>query len=256
MKKRCSIVLALCFLGGVLVGCGAQIPDMTEEEQKAISEYAAGLLLKYDTSQPSRLVDLDALEEVSPTPEPTQEPEIEVQVTPTPTLMPEVSEESETQETEKQPDEEYVPAETPQPESWDPVESTLLLPDGVTLQLLGYEETELYQEDAKGHQELKADEGKKILVFSFAMTNSCDVKQEIDMLQDNIRYKIYVQDELINGMLTMIEKDLTTYIGSIDAKETKELFLFAEVNEELLEYGAEIVLEFVCQESVARIVVE
>lgn len=247
MKKRWSLILSLCFFAFVITGCGAQIPDMTEEERKAISEYAAGLLLKYDTSQPSRLVNLDVLEEANPTPEPTREPEIDVQETPTPEA---------TEESEEQPSEESAPAETPQPESWDPLESTLLLPEGVTLQLLDYEVTDLYQEDAKGHQELKADAGKKILVFSFAMTNSSDVKQEIDMLKDNIRYKIYVQDELINGMLTMIEKDLTTYIGSIDAKETKELFLFAEVEEALLSEDAEIVLEFVCQERVARIVVE
>lgn len=237
----------------VLGGCGAQIPDMTEEERKAISEYAAGLLLKYDTGQPSRLVDLEALEEDETTPEPTQTPEPGVQAEPE-TDRPIVPEN--TQNPEEQPDEENETVETPQPEFWDSLESTLLLPDDVTLQLLGYEAVEVYKEEAEGLQELKAEAGKKILVFRFCMTNNSDVKQQIDMLQDNIRYKVYVQEQLINGMLTMVGNDLTTYIGSIDANGSVELLLFAEVEEALLQEGAEIALEFVCQEKTARIVVE
>lgn len=261
MKKRWSIVLILCCFVFILGGCGAQIPDMTEEERKAISEYAAGLLLKYDTSQPSRLVDLEALEEAENTPEPTQTPEADVQVTPEPgeqvtseTDQPTVPEN--TEGPEEQPDEGRDPVETPQPESWDPLESTLLLPEGVTLQLLGYEAVDVYQEETVGNQEVKAEQGRKILVFRFVMTNNSDLKQEIDMLQDNIRYKVYVQDELINGMLTMIENDLTTYIGSIEAKEALELFLFAEAEEELLQGGTDIYLEFMCKEMVSRIEVE
>lgn len=249
MKKRCSLVLALCLFICILAGCGAQIPDMTEEERKAISEYAAGLLLKYDTSHPSRLVDLEALEETEPTPEPTQAPEEDVQATPTP--VPENVELP-----ESQPDEGSEPIETPQPEMWEPLESTLLLPEGVTVQLLGYDAVDVYLENAESNQELKAEAGKKILVFCFAMTNSSEAKQQIDMLQDNIRYKIYVQDQLINGMLTMLENDLTTYIGSIDVNETLELFLFAEADAELLQSGAEIYVEFVCQEMTSRIKAE
>lgn len=237
----------------VLGGCGAQIPDMTEEERKAISEYAAGLLLKYDTSQPSRLVDLDAVEGEESAPEPTQTPEPGVQAEPE-TDRPIVPEN--TQNPEEQPDGESEPVETPQPECWDSLESTLLLPDDVTLQLLGYEAVEVYKEEAEGLQELKAEAGKKILVFRFCMTNNSDVKQQIDMLQDNIRYKVYVQEQLINGMLTMVGNDLTTYIGSIDANGSVELLLFAEVEEALLQEGAEIALEFVCQEKTAKIVVE
>lgn len=249
MKKRWSLVIALFCFGFILGGCGAQIPDMTEEERKAISEYAAGLLLKYDTSHPSRLVDLDALEEAEPTPEPEVTPTLDVQATPTP--VPE-----NTEEPAEQPSEEIEPIETVQPESWEPLESTLLLPEGVTIQLLDYEAVDEYQEDAEGNQELKADSGKKVLVFRFAVTNNSELKQEIDMLQDNIRYKVYIQDELINGMLTMIENDLTTYIGSINAKETLELLLFAEVEEELLQKGSDIYLEFTCKEMTSKIKAE
>ena len=48
MKKKWIFCICTCLLLFVLGGCGAKIPDMTEEERKAISEYAANLLLKYD----------------------------------------------------------------------------------------------------------------------------------------------------------------------------------------------------------------
>lgn len=249
MKKRWSLVLALSFFVLILGGCGAQIPDMTEEERKAISEYAAGLLLKYDTSHPSRLVDLEKVEEAEPTAEPEvmQTPTPDVQTTP----VPESSAPS-----EEQPDEEDVAIETPVPESWDPLERTLLLPEGVTLQLVSHETVDSYQETTVGKQELKAEQGKKLLIFRFEMINDNDTKQEIDMLQDNILYKIYVQDEVANGLLTMLEQDLTTYIGSIEAKSSMELLLFAEVKEELLQNTSEIYVEFVCKEMITRIKAE
>ena len=63
MRKNRFLVIGLSIiliLG--LSGCGSQIPDMTDEQREAISQYAVDLLLKYDTSQPSRLVDLGQLE--------------------------------------------------------------------------------------------------------------------------------------------------------------------------------------------------
>ena len=95
MKK---IRVSLCILGVMMIfsGCGGRIPDMTEEEQEAISEYAAGLLLKYNTDQDSRLVDLELLEEqeVAKMPEATPEPTEAPEATPEPSAIPEVTPES------------------------------------------------------------------------------------------------------------------------------------------------------------------
>ena len=41
----------------LLSGCGASYPNITEEENEIVSEYAVSLLLKYDSANHSRLVD-------------------------------------------------------------------------------------------------------------------------------------------------------------------------------------------------------
>lgn len=52
----CGITASL-----LMTGCGA-MPDLTQEETELISEYAVGVLLKYDKSHGSRLVDTSAYE--------------------------------------------------------------------------------------------------------------------------------------------------------------------------------------------------
>ena len=88
MRKGCTFLCGI--VAAMLVtGCGAVVPDLTQEETDLISEYAVGVLLKYDKNHGSRLVDTSEYEETSPeeeqagpeeeqTPEAEQEPETEV----------------------------------------------------------------------------------------------------------------------------------------------------------------------------------
>ena len=62
-KKWLGSICGAVMLTVGLCGCGSQIPDLTDEQRSAISEYAVQLLLKYDTNTESRLVDLSLLEE-------------------------------------------------------------------------------------------------------------------------------------------------------------------------------------------------
>ena len=54
----CGITAAIC-----MTGCGSIMPDLTEEETEIISEYASGVLLKYDRVYRSRLMDMSEYEE-------------------------------------------------------------------------------------------------------------------------------------------------------------------------------------------------
>ena len=57
MKKKLVVMLCIMTMTLSLSGCGNAIPDMSEEESAMITEYAAGLLLKYDKNYSSRLVE-------------------------------------------------------------------------------------------------------------------------------------------------------------------------------------------------------
>ena len=243
MKKKWIFCICTCLLLFVLGGCGAKIPDMTEEERKAISEYAANLLLKYDTSRPSRLVEIV---EEEPTPEPTQTPEPVGQGKRKP-------EEPETTETSQQT---TIPQKTEVPEVYDSIEDTLLLPEGVTLVYKKYETGNSFVDETDGYQTLESPEGKVLLIIRFDLLNSKDVAQEIDMLQDNIVYKMIVDDKVINAMITMVGNDLTTLIGSLQPEESKEVLMFAEVEEALLQSCKSLKVEFSRQDMEAEIMIK
>ena len=63
MKKK-LLTLSLCTLMvAMLSGCGPipELPEMTEQQEKLITEYAAGLLIKYDNAYDGGLLTEDAL---------------------------------------------------------------------------------------------------------------------------------------------------------------------------------------------------
>ena len=246
MKKKWIFCISVCLCLFVLGGCGAQIPDMTEAEREAISEYAANLLLKYDTGQPSRLVEI-VEEETESTPEPTQTPESVETTKPEETASPETTE---------VPIETFIPQVTETPETYDLVEDTLMLPEGVTLVYEKCEAIKSFVDETDGYQTLEAGAGKLLLVMRFTLLNNSSVASDVDMLQDNIVYKVIVDDKVVNGMITMIGNDLTTYIGSLQPDESKELILFAEVEETLWQNSRSVRVEFTRQELVSEIIVK
>lgn len=246
MKRKWIFCICLYLCLFAFGGCGAQIPDMTDEERETISEYAANLLLKYDTSQPSRLVDITE-EAVEATPEPTQTPEPVETSKPEETAEPEVTDE---------PLETIAPQETQVPEVYDSLEDTLMLPQDVTLLYNKYEAVRSFEDETDGYQTLEAEDGKLLLIFRFTLLNSSNATQSVDMLQDNIVYKVIIDDTTINGMITMVGNDLTTYIGSLQADESMEMVMFAEAEEELLQNVQSIRIEFLRQEMVAKIIIK
>ncbi len=241
MKK---IRVSLCILGVMMIfsGCGGRIPDMTEEEQEAISEYAAGLLLKYNTDQDSRLVDLELLEEqeVAKMPEATPEPTEAPEATPEPSAIPEVTPES--------------------PESggtssveYADLQETLLLSEDIDLVYVDYETVSFYSD---AEQSLDAAEGYCFLVVKCKLTNTGTDKQVVDMMQTNVKHTVIVNGTSINAMVTMLSNDMTTYMGELAAGEEKEIILLAEVEDKLMQEAENIVVEFTRDELVSGIIVK
>ena len=63
MKKSIISLLTVTLTAITLSGCAlAPVPDMTEEQEKLVAEYAAGLLLKYDQSYDNQIMTPEQLE--------------------------------------------------------------------------------------------------------------------------------------------------------------------------------------------------
>lgn len=249
-KKICTSLWALMLIM-LLGGCAGQIPDMTDAEREAISEYAVELLLKYDTSQPDRLVDLSLLEEeATPAPEATEAP--------TATPVPEVTVAPEATEApggmDPVVDTPMVPVGGEVTEEiYDAVESTLLLPEYVTLEYCDYQMVDAYVDPQDAELVLDAEAGNKLLVVRFRFLNSGSEARNIDMLQDNIKYSVVVNETSVNGMVTLLSNDLTTYMGSLNPDESKEVVLLAELAEELLQKADTITVQMSCGEMISKV---
>lgn len=207
--RGCVLTLVLC-LG--ITGCGNAIPEMTDEQRTAISEYAIEKVLEYDTSKDSRLVDLSLY------PEPTAKPE------PTPTPEPEGMDEVEdTPVVELEQDTAMTPSQA------------LALEEGVTLDFSGFEVVDAYPGgDAEGSMVVEAGSGKKLLVMHFVLLNGSNQPKMINMLGEQTSYLVTVNNTYsTNGLITIVlDDDLSTFYGELQPDEGKNLVLLAEFKEE------------------------
>lgn len=218
MRKAC-IFLCGIIMAAFVTGCGSTMPDLTQEETELISEYAVGVLLKYDTRHGSRLVDTteydmaaEEVEEDIPEPEQTTEPEPE-----NPVDDAEVVDVSQDEEIEAVPAtiEEYYGIQ------------------GIKFQYLGYELTQSYPSGADDENlffAMDATEGTQLLVLRFAAANVSSSDQTLNMMGSGARFRVSVNGETgQNALSTMLLDDMQTFNDVIPAGYSVELVCVVEV---------------------------
>lgn len=216
MKKMKWKVLSVMIVATMcLTGCAEnQIPTMTDEQIYEVSEYVAITLMKYDASNRSRLVELDEDDFVEKEPVTTPKPEN--------TGMKPVE------------DTPVIDVTTGENEKND-VESVLDLGENLSLTYLGYELADSYPKDsANSYFSLSAAEGKQLLVLKFDLCNTSAQDVEVNLLSSDESFTLTVNEEYSRRALTtMLDNDLSTYMGLLKGNESKEVVLFIEVDNAL-----------------------
>lgn len=214
-----SLTMALA-LG--LTACGNAIPDMTDAEMRAVGEYAAITLMKYDTGHRSRLVDLELVAQA----EAQRRAQAEAEA-----LRREqeaaAQEESGMRPTENTP----VIGTNGMPES-APVsmEETLGLPEGVSITYREMAVCDSYPDADGGFFSLTAGEGKRFLVLKFDLYNGSGQDQNIDLLSQKIIYNVTANGSVTrNALTTMLMDDLTVYKDTVTAGAGIETVLVVEM---------------------------
>lgn len=207
-----------------MTACGSTIPDMTEEENAQVVEYAAGLLLKYDENHHGRLVEEaetiveenpeDAVEEqIQPQEEPVQEEEQEETEAETPVI--DVSEE-----------ENKI--------SYNSIEEFYGISD-VWMIYEGYEVKDIYPDSETEEMffAMTATEGCKLLVLEFDVVNVGTADKNLDMLSVGAKFKVSVNGSSPRyALTTMLMNDLASYTGTIPVGASEKLVLVVELPEE------------------------
>ena len=208
----CGILAAV-----LLAGCSSPMPDLTEEESDLISEYAVGILLKYDKNYGNRLVDTSAYEVVVEEPEEGQ-PEEETE------QMPEgLADDTESADVGQ--GEETVASPTTVQDYYDI--------EGIEFQYLGYELTKSYP--SAGDEEalffsMDATEGEQLLVLKFLSTNVSFEERNLNMMDKGVRFLVSVNGEPNQRALTtMLLNDMQTYSDIMPAGFEIELVVVTEI---------------------------
>ena len=210
-----------------VTGCGNAIPELTEEQQELVVEYAVGTLLKYDKNHEKRLMKIEELEAVEAQRVALQEAKIKKQNS--------VAEEkTDENNAENLSDATVIDNTQEVKQVYSSVEDILHL-EQLVFEYAGVEVVDEYP-NTNQEQELffvmNATEGKKLLIVKFNVKNVSGVDTELNMNQIGAKFKIVADGEEKNALTTMLLNDLAYYQGTIAAGESKELVLVSEVNRE------------------------
>ncbi|MBE5867302.1 MAG: hypothetical protein E7292_14120 [Lachnospiraceae bacterium] len=226
MKKRMNkLVCLMMLLMIIMTGCGARIPDMTDAEREAISEYAVELLMKYNANDTSRLVDVEMLEKE---PEPTKRP------APVTTEPPKGMDETEDTPVID------LSGETQAPQG--DIHAVLGLEESISLEYVGCRMEQQCTDPGSAELVIEAEEGKTLMICEMALINDGAKKQSVDMLRDNIQYQLVIDGKVANCMVTMLSNDLTTYLGILEPDESRKVLVLTQVEKSTVDQAAEVYL--------------
>ena len=228
MKRRtisgAAVLLAITFM----TGCGNAIPELNDQQQELVVEYAAGMALKYDVNRESKLVEL-TLEQEETDPAPADE-------TPEQEAVPDTEKAGEADTNEDQQQEALPDVAVIDNTQSTSIEAFLNL-DSVTFTYTGCETYDFYpdQNQEEFYFVMNATQGNKLLVLKFMAENISGTEAVLDMNQSETRYKLMVNGERKNALTTMLLNDLAYYQGTIAPGESVELVLVCEVSSEQAE---------------------
>lgn len=215
--RKITMFLCSILTAALLTGCGDVMPNLTQEENDMISEYAVGILLKYDKHHSGRLIDTTAYEDVAEAEEeelPEEEPEQEQEAPVDDTEVVDVSQDEESLE---------VPVT---------IEEYYGIQD-ITFQYLGYELTQSYPTDTDEDNlffAMDATEGEQLLVLRFLASNATSYDQVLNMISFGARFRVSINGGSGQSALTtMLLNDMQSYNGVIPAGSGVELVSIVEI---------------------------
>lgn len=222
---RGGILTGISFLTAMLIsGCGETMPDLSNEQINLVGEYAANVLLKYDSHHRGRLMSEEEIEK-----EMARRAAWEVKIP-----------SAEDPETSKKPSETSKPSEPGQeagekpPVEYGKLEDFYDFTDEVGIEYTGYDVCTSYLEGLDDTSlALDAAPGKKILVLKFLLKNNSDALQQIDMLRRNDSYRVTVNGDFSRTPLPtlFLDNDLSTFQGALMPGASQETVLLIEIDQ-------------------------
>lgn len=195
-------VLAVSVLS--LTGC-ADIKNLSEEQENEIAEYAAGVLLQNSDKYPYRLI---------------TKKEKEVTETPTPTSA--AAQASDAPQ-ESQPEQ---TAATPEDSQKEVSLDDLYHLKGVSISYTSYRLADKY-----GSSQVRAEQGKKLLVAEFSLKNNSGAKKKVKLIdRRKITYQLNVDGTTYSPQISLLENQLDYLEATIAKGKSQKAVLVFQVD--------------------------
>lgn len=207
-----------------LSGCTDSIPEMTEEQQKQVTEYAAQLLLKYDARYESSVLTEEEMKEIEE--ELIWRAELEAQIR---EQEQQAMQEQENAENGNSSDNAGTDVATPANADID----EFLGLDGIQIEYVDYIVCDCYPMEAGAWQGVTraSSDSASLVVFRFTVQNTSGVDYLLDTTSLDAKFVFKINGSIIkSSLLTCLENDLIRYQGLVPAGETVEVVLVIELS--------------------------
>lgn len=221
MKRQVYLGGLLLAVSVLLTGCNDAIPEMDEETQAMVVEYAVNTVRKYDKNHVNKLMEFEEPEK------PEENHDTEEVLTEVPQDTAQEKEET------AQPDAEIIDNTQEEENQTIHTLDELLQLDNITVSYTGYETTPFYPtDDSEISFVMNATEGRELLILKFTVQNLTQEEIALNMNSMDVSYKIAVNEDTSNALFTMLLNDLSKYQGTLAAGESREMVLVREIAKE------------------------
>lgn len=228
MRKWVVIATISLVIATGLTGCGNAIPELTEEQQSQVCEYAAQALVRHMRGYQSMVLDEQQIANESQRLEDAA------------ALRAEIEAEKEASKKAK----EEAKNDANEGNGTDSSSNVAVYHDlgefvgldGVKLSYAGYEVCDSYPSDTEAGDwqgVCRATNGNKLVVFKYDMTNVTSGDCTVDIASKNIRCTFKVGGSVNKTALTtMLSNDLLMYRGVVAVGDTNQAVAVIEMSEE------------------------
>ncbi len=212
-RKKTSFFVATLAIAAFLTGCGTPLNEMTLEEEDLFVAYTVKMVSKHNIYQNDGVtfVDKNLLKPDAPVVIVPDEPNTENDI-----INP-GNADGENPST--------VP-DTPVNENAVLVSQALGLPASITI-TKSEMKVDSHFKDGKVSS-ATANAGNKFVILNFELTSTAD--ENIDIMSLDPKFKLMANGESYSQKITVLPSDLATFVGEVNAEDTKTLILLFEMS--------------------------
>ncbi len=232
MKKLTIFGIIILMLSTFISGCGASIPDLSEEQTELITEYAAGLMIKYNNVSSRNLLNEEQMEVEEEKEAEKREKERKKEEAAKAYL--EAQEKANVDSEKEGDDSNKAGVKNSTPEISDMAYFYGL--EGFAVTYSGYQLCQSYPDESREDYFLAMDAtaGKQLCILQFQVTNTTAEDKEFDMFAKKPIFYLSIDGgEKIPVQSTLLLDDLSSYKGVIATGNSEQMVLAFEIDESL-----------------------